>query len=130
MVESAQENDAIKRILQWKEKHNWLRLLGSPEEDESHECGGGGDIVVERRIRILGEIVGATNLVAAKRENELNDCSSSSSTHGEGTTPSMQQTTMSSSNHGASTKNGIVNSYCEVYWGDELIHQTKVITKK
>ena len=52
---------------------------------------------------ILCEIVGATNLVAAKRriedENEIRNAS-------------------------------LPNSYCVVYWGDELIHQTKIMKKK
>jgi len=56
-------------------------------------------------IKILGEIVGATNLVAALR-GEKEDGPSSH------------------------TKSDCVNAFCNVYWGDELIHRTKTISKK
>jgi hypothetical protein len=57
-------------------------------------------------INILGEIVGATNLVAALREEEaLSDSS-----------PPL--------------KFDSINACCVVYWGDEVIHKTKTIPKK
>mmetsp|Transcript_19961 Transcript_19961/g.22835 ORF Transcript_19961/g.22835 Transcript_19961/m.22835 type:complete len:1095 (+) Transcript_19961:84-3368(+) len=62
---------------------------------------------------ILGEIVGATNLVAALREENNNEDRSS-------TPPTM----------GVSKIDGDhVNAFCNVYWSDELIHQTKTISK-
>jgi hypothetical protein len=58
-------------------------------------------------ISILGEIVGATNLVAALREEDAKVCESS---------PPL--------------KIESINASCVVYWGDELIHKTKTIPKK
>ena len=65
-------------------------------------------------ILILGEIVGATNLVAALR----------------GEDGSIRTRTGSLQSKAPQPKNDTVNAFCEVYWGDDLIHQTKRILKK
>lgn len=67
---------------------------------------------------ILGEIVGATNLVAALRESHRG-----ADTWGDDA--SIATTPLQSSR-----KNERVNSFCYVYWGDKLIHQTKTVHKK
>jgi len=64
-------------------------------------------------IEILGEIVGATNLVAALREENNNEDRLS-------TPPTT----------GVSKIDGdCVNAFCNVYWSNEMIHQTKTISK-
>ena len=73
----------------------------------------------ESRVQILGEIVGATNLVAAKRvkgDNENQDLSEAS--------VQVNNTTLSSA------PLNIVSAYCVIYWGEDVIHETKVISKK
>jgi hypothetical protein len=57
------------------------------------------------RTQILGELVGATNLVAALR--------------GQKEIGSFIQ-----------PKNDLINAFCDVYWGDILMHRTKTISKK
>jgi len=59
-----------------------------------------------KQIVILGEIVGATNLVAALRG------------HKGGTGSSAQP------------KSDSINAFCDVYWGGKLIHRTQRIKKK
>jgi hypothetical protein len=61
---------------------------------------------ISASIYILGEIVGATNLVAALREEEAVYDSS------------------------PSPKFDSINACCVVYWGDEVIHKTKTIPNK
>ncbi len=58
---------------------------------------------------VLGEIVGATNLMAALRENGTEVKNS----------PSSQQKAES-----------CVNAFCNIYFGDTLIHRTKIISNK
>ena len=72
------------------------------KRDDDYNCSKDDD---GTKVTILGEIIGATNLVAAMREKD-DDLSRT------------QQ------------KNDIINSYCVVYWDDEIIHQTKVIPRK
>ncbi len=73
-------------------------------------------------IMILGEIVGATNLVAAKRvaKEDIGNSDHSS------TEPTLQ----SNNAPQATTATTYVNSYCVVYWGEDVIHETKVISRK
>ena len=71
------------------------------------------------RTIILGEIVGATNLVAALRESHRGG-------GGERDTFGDEASTSTSSPR---KSDRVVNSFCNVYWGDTLIHQTKTISK-
>ena len=57
-------------------------------------------------VTILGEIMGATNLKAALRSGSEERGSD---------TPSPRDS---------------VNAFCDVYWGNDLIHRTKKISKK
>ncbi len=84
-------------------------FLASENDDEEYE-------EEENQITILGEIVGATNLVAAKREREeIVDASD----HSDQNIEQLQK-----------QRNELINSYVIVYWGDEIIHRTKIIRKK
>ena len=74
------------------------------------------DVDTGKQVLILGEIVGATNLVAAKRDQEVRKNSHA---------PAAAAAT----NH-HQNKIDHVNAYCEVYWEDIQVHQTKVIKKK
>ena len=67
---------------------------------------------------ILGEIVGATNLVAVLREE-------ADGTQVKDGSPASQPSSPASL-----PKSDGVNAFCNVYWGEEQIHQTKTISKK
>ena len=76
----------------------------------------------EGTIKVLGEIIGATNLVAAKR-----------SIQGDNESNSLSEASLHSNNNTFPVTPGIrtfVNSYCIVHWGGDIIHETKVITRK
>ncbi len=63
------------------------------------------------RVVILGEIVGATNLAAALRDDPY--------VHGEVSPPTSGK-----------EKERLVNAYCDVHFGEDRIHRTKIIPKK
>lgn len=71
----------------------------------------------EHQITVLGEIVGATNLVAAKREREE-------------IVDALDHNDQNVVEQSQKQRNELINSYCVVYWGDEVIHRTKIIRKK
>jgi hypothetical protein len=74
-------------------------------ETETEDKTKNESILHAPRTQILGELVGATNLVAALR--------------GQKEIGSFIQ-----------PKNDLINAFCDVYWGDILLHRTKTISKK
>ena len=68
------------------------------------------------RVVILGEIVGATNLAAALRDDRH--------VHGHGHGHGLV------SPNSGKEKEHLVNAYCDVHFGEDRIHRTKIIKKK